>query len=229
MSTTRIGQRERSPTLEDLLRLSFQAQQARLWTALPGKITKFTPAKMTVEVQPTINGAFPQPDGTFVSVPMPVLLDCPVLWPGGGGATLTFPIAVGDECLVIFASRCIDQWWDTGQDTSDPPEYRMHNLSDGFALVGVRSKTKAFAVDTTKVVLRSNDGLTSIALDPAGKTLAMTAQNGINLNGATIDASGNISSPGTVTATTDVVGGGKHLKTHTHSGGTISGNTGAPL
>jgi hypothetical protein len=31
-----------------------------------------------------------------------------------------------------------------------------------------------------------------------------------------LDVTGDIDSSGTVTATTDVVGGGKHLKTHTH-------------
>jgi phage baseplate assembly protein V len=34
----------------------------------------------------------------------------------------------------------------------------------------------------------------------------------------------------TITATTDVIGGGKHLKTHTHSGVTVGGsNTGQPV
>lgn len=45
-----------------------------------------------------------------------------------------------------------------------------------------------------------------------------------------ITATGNITSQATVTGTTDVVGGGKSLKTHVHSGVTAGGaNTGQPV
>ena len=63
----------------------------------------------------------------------------PVVFPGGGGFALTFPVAAGDECLVVFASRCIDAWWQSGG-VGEPMEPRMHDLSDGFALIGVRSQ-----------------------------------------------------------------------------------------
>ena len=33
-----------------------------------------------------------------------------MVFPGGGGFALTFPVAAGDECLVVFASRCIDDY-----------------------------------------------------------------------------------------------------------------------
>lgn len=207
--------------------------QARLWTALPGIVQRFDAAEMKVDVQPAINGRVRNPDGSSSSLQMPVLLDCPVLWQGGGGVTLTFPIQPGDECLIVIASRCIDAWWAQGG-VQDPPEVRMHNLSDGFALVGVRSKPRAFTPNTTKARLTSDDGSTYIELDPSGQIvnveapgginvnsaagINMTAQGGINLNGVTIDSSGNVSSPATITAATDVVGNGKSLATHTHGG-----------
>ena len=51
----------------------------------------------------------------------------------------------------------------------------------------------------------------------------MTGQAG---NGGT----GNASTPGTITAETDVIGGGKSLKTHVHSGVQPGGgNTGQPV
>jgi len=224
-----MDRRERYQNEEETLRLAMASLQARVWTALPGIVQSFDAAKMTCRVLPTINGRARNPDGTYRSVAMPTLLDCPVMFPGGGGATLTFPVKAGDECLVVFSSRCIDAWWSSGK-ALDPPEYRMHNLSDGFALVGVRSQPRAFAVNTSKVELRSDDGATYVQLDPAGKVVKVTAPNGINLNGVTIDSSGNLNCPATVTATTDVVGGGKHLKTHTHSGVTTGGGvTGPPV
>lgn len=44
-----------------------------------------------------------------------------------------------------------------------------------------------------------------------------------------LNVSGDIGSSGTITGSTDVVGGGKSLKTHIHTGGTISGKTGTPV
>ncbi len=232
-----MDRRERYANAEETLRMAFYAMQARLWTALPAIVQSFNAAKMTVTAQPTINLRVRQADGTFASVQMPVLLDCPVLWQGGGGVTAVFPIAKGDECLVVFSSRCIDAWWSKGG-VQDPTEIRMHNLSDGFVLVGVRSVPNAFTPPAGLAALMSNDGSTYVQLDPVGQTLKMTApgsitinsNGGVTINGVSIDSSGNVNSPATVTATTDVVGGGKHLKTHIHSGVTAgSANSGPPV
>lgn len=192
-----------------------EAQLARVWTALPGIVQSFDAIQRTVSVQPAINGLARQEDGTTAPLQMPVLLDCPVVFQGGGGVTATFPIAAGDECLVVFSARCIDAWFAQGG-VQDQSELRMHNLSDGFALVGLRSLSREVAVDATHACLIADDGATFVKLSPTGKTVAITAPNGINLNGVTIDSSGNVNTSGTVTATTDVVGGGKSLKSHTH-------------
>jgi phage baseplate assembly protein V len=44
-----------------------------------------------------------------------------------------------------------------------------------------------------------------------------------------VTATGDVRSNGTVTGDSDVVGGGKSLKGHIHTGGTISGKTGTPV
>jgi hypothetical protein len=246
-----MDRQERIPDEEEVLRLAFRAMQSRLWTALPGIVQKFDAAANTVDVQPSINGIASNPDGSTSSLQMPALLDCPVVWQGGGDCTLTFPIKPGDECLVVFASRCIDAWWSQGG-VQDPPEIRLHNLSDGFALVGLKSKPNTFAIDTSSVQLRSDDGLAFVSINPSshevkiqtsgdltvgvtgavnvtvGGNMTVTAQQ-ISLNGVTIDTSGNVSSPATITGTTDVVGGSKSLKGHKHTGVTTgSGVTGTP-
>lgn len=222
-----MDRRQRILNPEETQRMALDALQARLWTALPGIVQRFDAAKMIVDVQPAVNGWQRDSKGDTTSLQMPVLLDCPVLWQGGGGVTATFPIAVGDECLVVFSARCIDGWWSQGG-VKNPPHRRMHDLSDGFVLVGVRSVPRTFAVNSTAAQLRSDDGSTLIALNPTAQTLALTAPGGITLNGVTIDSSGNVTSPATMTATTDVVGGGKHLKTHTHSGVTSGSGTSGP-
>jgi len=46
------------------------------------------------------------------------------------------PITVGDGCLVVFADRCITTWFSTGQ-ANPLPDFRMHDISNGFVLIGV--------------------------------------------------------------------------------------------
>lgn len=163
-----MDRRELFPDVEELLRAALDSAQAGLWTAVPGTITKFNPAAMTVEVQPAIKARLRQPDGSQVSVALPLLVDVPVFFPGGGGFTLTFPIQPGDECLVVFACRCIDSWWQSGG-VQEPLEARMHDLSDGFAFVGVRSRSRVPpAVHTSHVQLRSDNGEDWVEITTAG-------------------------------------------------------------
>jgi hypothetical protein len=170
---------------------------------------------MIADVQPVINGQVLTSAGAFQPLTMPVLLDCPVLFQGGGGASMTFPIKAGDECLVIFSSRCIDAWWSQGfkppidgqpNPAMSPPDLRMHNLSDGFVLVGVRSSPHSYAVDTANVEIRSDDGQAFIKLNPTTHAISMTAPGGIDANGLFIDADGNLITPANVTVGTGATG-----------------------
>lgn len=242
--------RERVNDPEETLRMAFESMVARVWTALPGVIQAVTNNGNTVEVQPAINGRVRQTDGTYKPIQMPKLVDVPICWQGGGGATWTFPVTAGDECLVVFSSRCIDPWWlngfvaPTGGKGADgkpvnvlnnPPEYRMHNLSDGFAIVGVRSKKRAFAsFDASTARLRTDDDSCYVEFDPVGKKVNIVASGGVTINGVTIDTNSNVVSPATITGQTQVVAGtggsAVHLTSHTHSGVTTGGGTtGAPV
>lgn len=73
-----------------------------------------------------------------------VLVNVPVIVLSGGYSKLTFPILSGDECLVIFSDRDIDNWFETGS-AALPNSDRLHSLNDGFALVGIRSKLTQFS------------------------------------------------------------------------------------
>ncbi|MCY1211511.1 hypothetical protein D9M69_119440 [compost metagenome] len=145
---------------------------------------------MTCEVQPTIKVPVRQIDGTVVTVALPLLVDCPVQFPSGGNCSLTFPVAPGDECLVVFASRCIDSWWQSGG-VQEQAELRMHDLSDGFALLGFRSKPRALAgISTSTTQLRSDAGDTYVELDPAGKIVKVAAPGGMMLDTPVVTVTG---------------------------------------
>lgn len=64
----------------------------------------------------------------------------------------------------------------------------------------------------------------------ADGSVEIKANAGITSSATSWAHTGNITVTGTLTATTDVVGGGKSLKTHVHSGVQTGGsNTGAPV
>lgn len=152
-----------------------------LWTAMPGIIQSFSASAVTATVQMAIKGIVQDQTGKSQFVNLPLLVDVPVFFPRGGNCTLTFPIAKGDECLVVFASRCVDGWFQSGG-IQAPMQPRMHSMSDGFALVGFFSQaTKISGISTSTAQLRSNDGSTYVEVDPAGKIVNIVAPGGINM------------------------------------------------
>lgn len=172
---------ERVGDPEAVLRNVLEGFRAEILTALPGIIQSFDPVAMTCTVQPAIKMRARGPDGSVTSIPLPLLVDCPVQFPAGGNCTLTFPVAPGDECLVVLASRCIDGWWQSGG-VQEQGDTRMHDLSDGFVLLGTRSRPRALSgVSTASAQLRSDDGATFIDLNPSTQKVKIVAPGGLDV------------------------------------------------
>ena len=111
---------------------------SELRVAAPGIIQSYNAGTNTATVQLAIREKVNQMDGTTADTDLPLLLDCPVMMPRGGGFALTFPVAAGDECLVVFADACIDSWWQPGDHifgdgvpgVMDELERRQHQPED---------------------------------------------------------------------------------------------------
>lgn len=105
----------------------------------------------------------------------PILAECPCIILGGGNGALTFPIQTGDECLVLFNDRDLDNWF-TGGTGSPNATARLHSYSDAVALVGLRSLAHVLpAYDTSRVVLRNGlGGTTMVGVGPALVKIANT-------------------------------------------------------
>ena len=139
-----------------------------------GTVLTFDAATQTASVQLAMLAQ--RPDGS--QVPYPVLTDCPVQFPGGGGAYLTFPVAAGDPCLVLFNDRDIDNWFTAGSPAA-PNSGRTHSLSDGLVLLGFcRQVSPIKNFSATNVQLRF--GGTTLEIGPDG-TVNLYAAKAINL------------------------------------------------
>lgn len=119
-------------SLYDLLINAIRAEQSNFYTALPARVISFNGHTVTCEVM--IN----RTDEKGGDLEIPPLVDVPVQFPHAGGFCMTVPISSGDEGLVIFASRCIDGWYQSGG-KGKPLDSRINNLSDGFFIPGVNS------------------------------------------------------------------------------------------
>ncbi|QUN56142.1 Gp138 family membrane-puncturing spike protein [Burkholderia cenocepacia] len=201
-----MDRRERTDDELEALKHAIGARLTEVWTALPGTVESFDPVAMTVSVQPGTKDSIRNEDGTISTSPFPLLTDCPVVWQGGGGVTATFPIAAGDECLVVFASRCIDAWWQSGG-VQEQAESRTHSLADGFALVGVRSRPRALpGISATSAQLRSDDGATYIDLNPALQKVKIVAPGGFDVVAPLSTFSAAVSITGLLTFVGGMVG-----------------------
>lgn len=159
--------------LNTLINQAIDNKMKGLHTSCPGFIVSFNNDSQTATVQPAIKMVMK--DGKQNNLPL--CTDVPVKFARGGGFSITFPVKAGDECWLVFAERCIDGWY-SGGSTSEPKDYRMHDYSDAFAIVGVGSAPNAieeFNVDGAEI--RGKDRKQRVALGDDGSIETLT-ENG---------------------------------------------------
>ncbi|WP_395128204.1 Gp138 family membrane-puncturing spike protein [Klebsiella pneumoniae] len=195
-----------------------------LRVAMPGVIQSFDPENLTCVVEISVFSV--KPEGKSVdrldvdNVFYPLILDAPVIFPRGGGVTLTFPVKEGDECLVVFADRCIDFWWQNGN-VQNGSRGRMHDYSDAFVIPGPQSQAKKISgISTTAAQLRTDDGSAFIEIASNGAVTINSPQTIVN---------GHFHVNGDITSTGDQTAAGISQVNHTHGGVESGGSsTGKP-
>lgn len=203
-----------SATLLDAIRVVVQEDRKTLHTALPGIVQSFDAAKQTARVRPAIKRVWVDEGPKD----LPDCVDVPVQFPRGGGFVLTFPVAAGDECLLVFAERAIDGWFTDGG-TQEPSEVRFHDLSDAFAIMGFSSIGRAVAgLSGDAVELRTLDGSTVVRVESGAVILGAVSgaqpatlgdvQNAINeaIKNHTHPCTGGTTSPSVELAAPGVIG-----------------------
>lgn len=200
---------------EESLRMAMQAHQSKMWTALPAIVSSVNLEAQTIQCTPAIQVTETDQSGAQTNVTLPELLDVPLCFPRAGGFAMTFPVAIGDEVLVVFSCRAIDSWWASGKIGSQV-ERRMHDLSDAFAILAPSSQLKKLSnVSSTEVQIRNENSSSIIAIATDG-TIKLTA--------ATIEINGDINHTGELTSN------GIVYDTHQHSGVQAGGDiSGAPV
>lgn len=236
---------------EELLQKKFDKLSRNMRVASPAIIKSFDPEKQTVTAQITIREKISFRGGDFEDITIPILLDVPIYMPRAGNFILTMPVTIGDECLIIFGDTCIDSWWETGA-VSNQMDLRRHNLSDGFALLGVWSQPKVisdYSTDSTFLRNLNNDSYieirdsdiniktpTKITIEAGSEVEVKAPTVNVKATSTTIDSPTTEIKGGSITISgssiVNITGGnaqidGKDFLQHTHTGvQTGVGNTG---
>lgn len=141
-----------------------------LHTSMPAIIMSYDADTRTVTAQPAIQRVFTDGEGLSGPMNLPPCVDVPVIFPGGGGYEITFPVKEGDECLLLFSERCIDSWFVSGE-PNVPADYRQHDLSDAIAIVGLKSLAKVTPTDNAGMNIGSTTNRISITDDDISITV----------------------------------------------------------
>jgi len=186
-----------SADLLEILSIALAEGLSNLHTATIARVE--TVDETTLECLPVVPRIV---DGEAVQLPL--FVDVPPIFLQGGGSYDAYPIAPGDYCIIFITERCFDAWY-AGQDGTRPPSARMHDYSDGFALVGINPLASAIPIpDTLK---RVGNAVHEGNMERTGDT---------TLTGA-LDVNGNVEA-----ATFSVGGTAGVTGTYVGNGGTIT-------
>lgn len=169
--------------LASLIKQGVKNYSKEIHTAMPGIIESFNPELQTASVQPAIKRMFKTDDGEVELISpenLPLCINVPVIFPRGGGFSLTMPVKAGDECLLIFCERSIDLWHERGS-VQEPLARRFHSFSDAVAYVGLSSKVNKIPdYDPENTVIKKDDGTVYIKWN-ADSSLEVFAESDINI------------------------------------------------
>lgn len=130
-----------NPDLEDIIDGALEQLMYNFNCHKVGIINSFDPTTQKASIQLVDKASVQNQDGEQLRQ-YSLLKDCPVFIAKGSQGGLTYSINSGDSCLVLFNDRDIDNWDGTGA-IQKPNSLRTHSLSDGIAVVGIRSQINA--------------------------------------------------------------------------------------
>lgn len=142
------------PELGDSINTAVKRFLLDLNVCLPGKVTAYDRETQFADVEIQLY----QKANSGKLEPYPVIPNVPVKWPRamGGSAFIHLPLQAGDDVLLVFAQRSIDNWKTQGG-MSDPDDPRLHHLTDAYALVGGSALPDAFSPATDNAIEIVND------------------------------------------------------------------------
>jgi hypothetical protein len=152
-------------------------------TTTIGIIESFDAEKQTAVIQPAIKRLVTEDTRStviYTAEKYPLLVNVPVVFPGGGDWFMTFPVKKGDECLIFSMERSIGFWKLKGG-LQDPSNYRRKlSFKDAVAMVGIQSQASSLpSFNADEPELRNRDGDVKLTMTDSGITLMDETDNAV--------------------------------------------------
>lgn len=121
-----------SPTLLGAIKQALERKVKTMFGPMPAAVTAYDATTQRVSVQPLIRRSDYGEGGIRTVEGLPIVQNVPVMFPGAGSNRLTFPIAIGDTMLLVFADSSLDKWLARGGEV-DPEDDRHFDITDAVA------------------------------------------------------------------------------------------------
>lgn len=132
----------RDPQLEHLMQLSIMIALKNVRSMQPGKVLSYDADAQSVAVQIQVQEAHVAENGDRVAETVTQINDVPVAFLGNGSGRVTVPVKAGDLGMIVFSSRSMDTWKQTGG-VVDPEDDRLHDVNDCMFYPGAHVLGKA--------------------------------------------------------------------------------------
>lgn len=145
-------------TLAEAIRRAVALGLADAHVSLPARVTRVDLAAGLIDAQPLVMDLVEDGAGGRRAVALPVVTNVPIQVANGGGFRITFPVAVGDVCTLLFADRSIDVWMAKGGGPVDPIDPRTHALSDAVVAIPSTNPAQPWTIDAAAMTLGKEGG-----------------------------------------------------------------------
>jgi hypothetical protein len=147
---------------DDAIRRVLESRIADIETAGVGYVVSYDSATRTANIQQGTRRPLARENGEIVNIDRNVLQSIPVMFPGGGGCSVTWPIEPGDSGLLVCL-RYSAQAWRAGDGTTpgNAGDLRPHHESNAVFFPGwkpdatpiVGSSQPAFVIEADEIRL----------------------------------------------------------------------------
>lgn len=133
-----MSEQTRSPTWGEVINNAIQSALTSVNTAMPGGIVSYDPATQLAHVKPLIPQAYEDESGERQLQSYPVIPNCPVQFPTGGGMVIMWPLSAGDTGIIVCSQASLDRWISgLGGEVDDPGFDHRHSIADSFFIPGI--------------------------------------------------------------------------------------------
>lgn len=153
-----------TPSLDNLINGIIDKSLYELNISIPGIVIDFSSTDKTCSVQPALKRKYLNAG----IKELPIINDVPICYPQTNDAIISFPLEKGDNVLLVFSQRSLDNWKQAASaKTVDPEDTRRNHISDAVAIPGIVKKGGGIPAENGKMKIQYKNGF--ITIDSSNK------------------------------------------------------------